>query len=247
MINYLGKYYPENSFWHNADPRSKLTLTIVIILSLTVLKPSGLFIPVVIVAGLYLTARVPLRMGWLVIVRFKWLLLITLLVNFWGNGPGNGGILIIGNLIKLGITILIAAWLNYVTKPLSLIDGLAKWLQPLTVFRLPVADLALAAGLVFSFIPVLWDQAEQVLVAQKLRGAAPGKAWWQNQAWLRSTLIPIFIRAIRKAAAVAFAMEARGYRSGRNRTPWIELKFGAGDWLVVAIAIIYLICVTVLI
>lgn len=242
MMNYLGQYQPGNSVWHQADPRSKLALFIATVLSLFSLKGIELSIPLIIVVLLYLTARFPLQLGWRALVRFKWLLFITLLANWFGNDwtKGYSGFWSISDIIiKLIGSILVAVWLSYVTKPFAVVDGLAKWLQPLQILRFPVSDVALALGLVTRFIPELWEQAEQVILAQRLRGASTQQIWYKNRYWLKSTLIPVFMATLRKASALAMSMEARGYRAGQNRTAWTKLQFDWKDWLILTFALLY--------
>ncbi|HYH04476.1 MAG TPA: energy-coupling factor transporter transmembrane protein EcfT, partial [Bacillota bacterium] len=156
MMNYLGQYQPGNSVWHRADPRSKLAVTVVTVLSLFICEGIEFSIPLTVIIVLYLTARLPLKLGWRVLIRFKWLLFITLLANWVGTDWAKDYeqfLSVFDSLFKLISAILAAVWLSYVSKPFALVDGLAKCLQPLQVLRLPVSDIALAVGLVSRFIP----------------------------------------------------------------------------------------------
>jgi energy-coupling factor transport system permease protein len=134
--------------------------------------------------------------------------------------------------LKLVIGLLVAAWLCLVTKPLQLIDGWGKLLKPLAKFGLPVGDWALFLGLVVRFVALLWQEAEQIMIAQRLRGIRPGMVWRQGGLWIRSTLIPIFLATLREAGAVATALEARGYRRGQPRSSLDDLRYKVSDWVV---------------
>ncbi|HYH04549.1 MAG TPA: energy-coupling factor transporter transmembrane protein EcfT, partial [Bacillota bacterium] len=67
----------------------------------------------------------------------------------------------------------------------------------------------------------------------------PRQNWQKDQQWLKSTLIPVFMATVRKASAVAVAMEARGFQPGQMRTSWTELQFDRKDWFILVLAILY--------
>jgi energy-coupling factor transport system permease protein len=242
MFNYLGKFYPAHSLWHAADPRSKLTVTLMLLLALVALSGVGLWLLLGLTLGLYLTSRLPLQTGWAVLCQFKWLLLFTLAANlcfflfkleFWCACYQT---IEIG--VKLVTGLLVAAWLCLVTKPLQLIDGWGKLLKPLVRLGLPVGDMGLFLSLVVRFVALLWREAEQIMIAQRLRGIRPGQVWRQGGLWLRSTLIPVFLATLRQAVAVATALEARGYRRGQPRSSLEVLHFKASDWVITLVALV---------
>jgi energy-coupling factor transport system permease protein len=241
MLNYLGKYYSADSLWHAADPRSKLMVTLMFLIALVALSGVRLWLWLGLTLGLYLTSHLSLQTGWAVLCQFKWLLLFTVVANlwFWGFQHEFGfafyRTMEIG--VKLVIALLVAAWLCMVTKPLQLIDGWGKLLKPLARLGLPVDDLALFLGLVVRFVALLGREAEQIMIAQRLRGVKPGLVWRQGGLWLRSTLIPIFLATLRQAGAVATALEARGYRRGQPRSSFEVLRFKALDWWITLVGL----------
>jgi energy-coupling factor transport system permease protein len=245
MFNYLGKYYPVESGWDQADPRSKLAATLALLVAVLTLSGPRLWAPFGLTIGLYLTARLPLRLCWTVLRQFQWLLLFTLGVNwwFWGLRLGLAAALVpaleIGG--KLLLSLWAAAWLSFVTKPLRLIDGWTRILKPLTVFGLPVEDCALFLGLALRFVGELWNETEQIVTAQRLRGLRPGRSWRRGGLWARATLIPVFLATVRLATATATALEARGYRRGQLRSQYEELRFKGSDWVITVSAAVAII------
>ncbi len=42
-------------------------------------------------------------------------------------------------------------------------------------------------------------------------------------------MVPLFLGAVRRADDMAIALESKGFRSGRKRTPYRQYEFGAWD------------------
>jgi energy-coupling factor transport system permease protein len=191
--------------------------------------------------GLYFTSRLPLATGLRVLRQFKWLLLLTLIVNWWFWGLkfnlALAGAQTIAITIKLVIGLLVAAWFCLVTRPLELAAGWEKLLRPLVRLGLPVSDCSLFLGLVVRFVALLGRETEQIMIAQRLRGVRPGQGWRQGSLWLRSTLIPVFLATLREASAVAVALEARGYRPGQPRSTMTVMRFKASDWVITLVSL----------
>jgi energy-coupling factor transport system permease protein len=240
MINYLGRYYPVHSFWHTADPRTKLFLVIVLLIATILLSGIGLLVLALLITGLYRSARLPLKTVGAVLWQFKWLILLTFLANLSISLPdGTAATLTAAAAVsgKLILSLLIATWLTLATKPFSLIDALARLLKPMERLRIPVTELALFAGLAVRLIPELSTEAEQIITAQRLRGIQPGLSWKQSAQWIKSVFIPVFLATFRKAAAIATAMEARGFRAGQPRTTMEELRFSNSDIIIISVTL----------
>jgi energy-coupling factor transporter transmembrane protein EcfT len=209
--------------------------------ALGALSGAGLWLLLGLTLGLYFTSRLPLATGVRVLRQFKWLLLFALIANWcflsmkFKLGPA--GAQTIAITIKLVIGLLVAAWLCLVTRPLELAAGWEKLLRPLARLGLTVGDCGLFLGLVVRFVALLGREAEQIMIAQRVRGIRPGQGWRQGNLWLKCTLIPIFLATLREAAAVAVALEARGYRPGQPRSGMEDLRFKASDWVITLISL----------
>ena len=59
-------------------------------------------------------------------------------------------------------------------------------------------------------------------------------------------LIPLFVGSFRIAQDLALAMEARCYVGGEGRTHYHVLEIRKGDWVAIAIAVVYLASLVVL-
>jgi energy-coupling factor transport system permease protein len=245
-MNLIGIYYPEKSFWHELDPRSKIIAVMAIMITLLASQGFGLALLCLIIILLYPISKLPWRLEWETLLKFKWLLIILFIINLSAPfNQNNWHLTIITNFsralsvsARLIAIILIATWLSYVTKPMVLVEGFSRLLKPFERLGMDSLDIPLMMGLVVRFIPELFYESENILVAQKIRGIKPGFKISNSSSWIKSTITPLFFASIRKAAALAIAMEARGYRPGIRRSSIEELKLGLWDYLIIGSAIL---------
>lgn len=245
-MNMIGIYYPERSFWHELDPRSKMAAVLAMMLVLLASRGIRLGLVCLITILLYRASKLPRRLEWEVILKFKWLLLIpfgvNLLVPFiqhnWYLTLTSNISQALNIVLRLAAVLLVATWLSYVTKPMALVEGIAKLIKPFERFGIGQLDIPLMMGLVVRFIPELFCESENILVAQRIRGIKPGFKFKNSSSWIKSTIIPLFLASIRKAVALAVAMEARGYRPGLRRSSSEQLKLRYQDYLIIGLSII---------
>lgn len=244
-MNTIGIYYPENSFWHGLDPRSKIAAVLAIMLALFSSSGIKLGLVCLLTVILYRTSRLPWSLEWEVISKFKWLLLISFTINllvpythksWYATITGNTSEAF-SILLRLAVILLIAVWFSYVTKPMTIVEGLTGLLRPFKRLDNGGFDIPLMMGLVVRFIPELFAESENIIIAQRIRGIQPGFKIKNSSAWIKSTIIPIFLASIRKAAALAVAMEARGYRPGMRRSPIEQLKLRYWDYLIIGLSL----------
>jgi energy-coupling factor transport system permease protein len=109
--------------------------------------------------------------------------------------------------------------------------GVEDLFMPLARIGFPAHELALAIAVAFRFIPILAGELETVVKAQASRGADFGGTRGGPIRKLRAyfpLIVPISIRALERAEALAEAMEARCY-SSVGRTRYVASKGGSGD------------------
>jgi energy-coupling factor transport system permease protein len=111
--------------------------------------------------------------------------------------------------------------------------GVEDLFSPLARFGFPAHALALTVAVAFRFIPIITGELESVVKAQAARGADFGRRRGgpirKARAYL-PLLLPVTIRALERAEALAEAMEARCYTS-KGRSRYIEYLGGPGDLL----------------
>ena len=88
------------------------------------------------------------------------------------------------------------------------------------------------------FVPVLADEAQTIMDAQKARGLELEKGNFLKR--VRNyipILIPLIVSAIRRSLELAEAMESRAWGSTKKRTNLYSLKIKRGDLVLVSISI----------
>lgn len=223
-MNY-GTYYPSNSLWHRRDPRTKLLVLIATALLVVLEGRLGgqLFIFGLILI-LFTSAHLPSARAIKMVKSFRWLLLLTLLVNLVFSPPE----LAFSYFLRLLNLLLLSSWLLGVAEPLALIQGIERAFHPLRRW-LPVAEGAMVLGLALSFFPLLLQEANEIAIAQRARGVTFKKQWWKRLTGLLAMVVPLFVNSIRRSLEVAQAMEARGYRPGEPRGSLYELQWEPAD------------------
>ena len=104
------------------------------------------------------------------------------------------------------------------------------YLLALTQCKVPyeIAFMVLAA---LRFLPLLREEAQDVLCAAQMRGLRTKKTGLRKQtAAYISIVIPVVAGAIRRAEQLSIAMEARGFRALPRRTSMRRLRMRAFDW-----------------
>ena len=220
-------YYPAVSYWHDRDPRLKLLVVISgATLAFTEKSLPGQLFLFAANLLLFVSARLPLRRGWQVIMAFRWLLSITFLLNL-ATGSLAGAALYFLRLLNF---LFLSSWLLGVTETLTLIKGVEQVLRPFGTF-LPAGEIAMTLGLALSFFPLLLEEAGEIMLAQQARGVTFKTKWTRKIRGLLSLVIPLFISALRRALEIAQAMEVRGYVPGAPRGSLYVLAWEGKDTL----------------
>jgi len=242
----LGQYFPGNSLAHRLDPRTKIILTVIYIVTLFCAK---WFVSYVLVAALLITGIVVSGVAPKALVRgLKPILFIIcftavlnlfytpgeVLASFWifkitKEGVSTAFFMVLRIMMLIMGTFL----LTYTTSPISLTDGLESLLNPLKKIKVPVHELAMIMSIALRFIPTLIEETDKIMSAQKARGAdfESGNLFQRAKA-LVPILVPLFISAFRRADELAVAMECRCYHGGEGRTKLHVLRYQNRDYLV---------------
>ena len=242
----LGQYFPGNSLAHKLDPRTKILLTVLYIVTLFCAKSfvsyalvAALLITGVKVSGVAPKALVRGLKPILFIICFTAVLNLFYtpgeeLVHFWIFKITKEGIFTAFFMV-LRITMLIMGTflLTYTTSPIALTDGLESLLGPLKKIKVPVHELAMIMSIALRMIPTLIEETDKIMSAQKARGADfESGSLFQRAKALVPILVPLFISAFRRADELAVAMECRCYHGGEGRTKLHVLQYQMRDYLV---------------
>ena len=257
----LGQYFPGNSPVHRLDPRTKLLMLVVYIISLFTAQSwisyglNLLFLIMVIAVSTIPVKSIVRGMKPLVfILIFTGILNLfftggeTVLVQIWKITITKEGV-VRAVLMVLRILMLISGTflLTYTTSPIALTDGLESLLSPLKKLKLPIHELSMMMCIALRFIPTLIEETDKIMSAQKARGAdfESGNLMQRVKA-LVPILVPLFISAFRRADELATAMECRCYQGGDGRTKMKILRYKLTDIKAFGIGALLLAAVIVL-
>jgi energy-coupling factor transport system permease protein len=102
-------------------------------------------------------------------------------------------------------------------------------------------EFAFAFTTAVRFVPVLAEEAQTIMDAQKARGLELEKGGLMKR--IRNyipVLIPLIVSAIRRSLELAEAMESRAWGASKKRTNLYLLKLHKGDYTLLAITIVIL-------
>lgn len=240
----LGQYFPGNSAIHRLDPRTKLLGMIAyIVIVFLVTKTPVFIIPALFAAICIYLARVPFGYVIRSLKPIRFLLVFMFIVNLFMVRTGKTVIAfwiisITDEAIKQSVYITLrlvlllvgTSLMTLTTTPIALTDGLERLLMPLSKIHFPAHELAMMMTIALRFIPLLADETEKIMAAQKARGAAFDEGGLMDRARaLLPILVPLFLSAINRASELAMAMEARCYHGGEGRTRLHELHYENRD------------------
>jgi energy-coupling factor transport system permease protein len=242
----IGQYVPGDSYIHKLDPRVKILISMVFIVSLFIVNNFEGYIFVIIFTALSITiSKVPFRYIYKGLKPIFILLMFTALINiFMTSGEvllfqwrfirvyREGLVLAAFMILRLTFLIIGTSLLTLTTSPIELTDGIEKLLNPFKKIGVPAHELAMMMTIALRFIPTLMDETDKIMKAQMARGADFESGNLFNRAKnLIPLLVPLFISSFRRADELAMAMEARCYRGGEGRTRMKQLKLTTYDFI----------------
>lgn len=123
--------------------------------------------------------------------------------------------------------------LTLTTTPVALAEGIMLLLRPFRRLGVPVEEFGLMTLVSLRFIPVLIQEAEQLMKAQMSRGADfTTGSLGERIRRLGSLLVPLVEGALRRADNLSSALEARGYGTTGEATLLHEGRLRLADWAV---------------
>ncbi|HIE18716.1 TPA: energy-coupling factor transporter transmembrane protein EcfT, partial [Candidatus Bathyarchaeota archaeon] len=106
--------------------------------------------------------------------------------------------------------------------------------------RIPY-ELCFAFTTAVRFVPVLAEEAQTIMDAQKARGLEmEGGNFFKRIRNYIPILIPLIVNAIRRSLELAETMESRAWGANRNRTNLYILKMRRKDVLLILISLLIL-------
>lgn len=247
----LGQYFPKDSIIHRLDPRFKIIITMIYIAILFSTDTfQGLIVGTVFAWIVWFMTKIPVKLMWKSLKPIMPIIIITAILNLfmiegdkvlwsWGFLEITDKSLheCIFNLVRIVMLIVGSSILTYTTSPVSLTDGIERLFSPLKKLSVPVHELAMMMTIALRFIPLLIDETDKIILAQKSRGASFEVGSLKERASaIVPVLIPLFISAFRRSEELALAMECRCYHGGDGRTRLKQLKAHSRDYLALGLS-----------
>jgi len=239
----LGQYLPLDSLVHAADPRVKIFLMAMGIgtaFQLDTFYGLGLFF----LSCVLLTAlsKVPFKRLIAGLSPFLWLFLFTALLHVFMT-PGDSISWLpyatwqgVESGIRVGFQLIFAIWLSTLmtltTSPLDMVWALEWYMTPLKYIKVPIDEIALLVMLAIRFIPLLFEETDRIIKAQKARGVdIETRGMIRKVKALIPILVPLLYGVFRRADDLAIALTLRGYYPGIKRTRMKQMKAVFSDYI----------------
>ncbi|MGM9947427.1 energy-coupling factor transporter transmembrane component T family protein [Floccifex sp.] len=252
----LGSYLPLDSLVHKMDPRSKIIIMLLLMISIFI--PSGVIGYIIIGVFICITLllsklsiQYALRSMKPMLFMMVFLLVVNVLVIKTGVPWIQWGWFSIYSdaiyqtlyiVIRLLYMIIITTILTATTKPLDLTLGIEKLFKPLEVIKIPAHIIAMMISIALRFIPTLIEETQRIMNAQASRGVDLENGSLKEKVMaILSLIVPLFISAFDRADQLANAMEARGYNPNAKRTRYKVLKMTGLDYIGLTGAILVLV------
>lgn len=252
----IGRCLDVDSIVHRVDARVKAVSLIGFSMASFFVSDvsTGLVIGVAAIS-LIGAARVPWRMLWSTVRPFIALLAFSLAVNALvvKGGPvlgSFGPVSVTAYGLQAGIAVAYRTFAALVfgvllvatTTPVALCDALERMLRPLGVFGMPYQDVAMIASIALRFVPLLSEEARQVVDAQKSRGAGALDRGVARRAGVYVSLaVPMLRSSLRHAQRLATALEGRCWAAKDTRTHLHEYRLHPIDAAFASGAVLFLV------
>lgn len=251
----LGQYYPGNSFIHGLDPRTKIIVTLLLIVAVFLAQSVAAY--AILWAMVFFVIAVS-RLPFLLVLRsvkpLLFIIVLTLAMHVLiGQGETvlyqwkfirvteEGVAMGVKMSMRLMLLLMFSSVLTFTTSPIVLTDGIESLLRPFRRVGVPAHELAMMMTIALRFIPTLLEETDRIIKAQTSRGADfQSGSLLQRAKNMLPILIPLFISAFRRADELAVAMEARCYHGGEGRTRMHQLAYCRGDVAAFGFAVVLL-------
>ena len=247
MSNFaLGSYMPMDSVVHKMDPRSKIIIMLLLMISIFI--PSGITgyicIGIFICFVLFLS-KLSIKYAFRSMKPMLFMMIFLLVINVlviktgipwiqwgWFSIYSDAIYQTLYIVVRLLYMIIITTILTATTKPLDLTLGIEKLLKPLEKIKFPAHIIAMMISIALRFIPTLIEETQRIMNAQASRGVDLDNGSLKEKLMaILSLIVPLFISAFDRADQLANAMEARGYNPNAQRTIYKVLKMSSLDYI----------------
>lgn len=254
----LGQYIPLDSKIHKIDPRIKIIIMMVLMITVF-LVPNfyGYGLMFIVLSFIILLSK--LTFGFIIksMKPVLFMMIVLFILNIFLIQSGNllfefffikiyddALFQTLFIVFRLMLMIMVTTLLTATTAPLDLTLGIEDLLKPLKKFKVPAHEIAMMISIALRFIPTLIEDTQRIMNAQASRGVDLQEGKLKEKiSGIISMIVPLFISSYHRAEDLADAMEARGYFPGKERTRYKQLEVHLSDWFMLAYSILILVAV----
>ena len=247
----FGRYVALESRLHALDPPAKILIFAVVVASAI----QASVWPAIGLVGAYLIVLIALSRArasfYLESLKyFSWMFALSFALNavFPREGVGEplgrealetGGIFA----ARLALMIIAAAVFTVVTSPSEIGDGIMAFGTWRGRVGRRTAELAATVAMSLRFVPVVFEEAERIRAAQRLRGGEKRGLLGRARSVV-CVIVPLLESSLRRATNLGYALEARcyGFRPPAGR----PLRMGASELAFLAASAAVLVIVVIL-
>lgn len=245
----LGRYVPGTSPLHKTAPAWKaLLFSAVAVASFFFQSATSFLVLGLCLAVCSLGSGLPQKLFWRSLRPINLLALFTILTwafinhnqasifhpQFSWQGLHIGG-LYAG---RLAIITLLTTLFFLTTRPAEAIGLGIKSLAPLRLFGTSQEELSLLVHLAYRFVPLLRREIEEIALGRKARNLPPPRGAWQRAKASSSTLIYIFVGALKRAETASFTLEERRVAENWTSLGGEHSTRGFGGWCSLLILVV---------
>lgn len=251
------EYYPGTSLLHRLDIRVKMTLLLSFVTAVLLFNhPAFLVFFAVLASIFYAICRVPFSYLWKMITPMVPLLIFILLFSGFTYTPGefhsDGSKQVLfyvgfGNQVPFivggfyfGISLILRIYTMIVLSSIVILT------TPVEDFLLLMRKLRFPSSLTFMvvtgirFVPTMQKKADQVLAAQKARGASlQTKGVFAPILAYIPVMVPLIVESLRMSDQLAVSMLNRGYGASPKWTALKELHITMIDFVTLCLGILF--------
>lgn len=250
----LGKYIPNNTFFHRLDPRCKLILLFTFMITIFInIGVIGYGVLGLIIIVCFFLSKIKIRTVLKSLKPMWFMVLFIFILNLFIVKQGTPWhiwkITIYSDAVystlkivyRLVLLISTSTIFTATTKPLDItiaIEDLFGFLKKVVNVHI----LSMTISIALRFIPTILDETYRIMKAQASRGVdfVHGKLKEKALA-VTSLIIPLFISAFARSDDLANAMEARSYDPYAKRTRYRKLKWNKKDTVMLSLTLLLLI------
>ncbi|MDK2791481.1 MAG: energy-coupling factor transport system permease protein [Deferribacteres bacterium] len=206
----IGKYIHKKSFFHRLNPLTKFIITILLLIFIGLgFNYFTLVCYTLITLFLMFLSKITIGEILKLLKPFRFLLLFTLFIQlFYDNAEMlnyNAAILYTS---KFTIMIILSSIFTVTTRPIDIVKIVYKIIKPFKFTGINPVEIATSCIIALRFIPLIFEEADNILTAQRLRGIIPQKGI-RLLFSLHTFVIPLFNRVFYYAEQISITLNYR--------------------------------------